>query len=89
MQTVQLDSYYHYKTIERDGKIILLEYPDDACPGMGDREEFTEDEAEEIASWEPGEVVRFVLLEYTGTLDATDRVICGDDIKYEIQHVEE
>lgn len=85
MQIVELDSYFHYKTFEREGKIVLLEFPEDACPRMNQRPPFTDAEGKEIASWEKGEVVRFVYDSYHGSVGATDKVLCGDDFRYQIK----
>lgn len=75
---VELDSFCHYQIVERDGRRILLEYGDE-CPGMGDRNPYTEDEALPKATWAPGEEVIFVTRMIVSTGKVTDEIMCGDD----------
>ena len=59
MQTVKINSFCHYKIVEHEGRLVLLEFGDE-CPAMGHRQEYTDDEGEEVASWSPDEPVEFI-----------------------------
>lgn len=92
IQRIVLDSFLHYSTEERDGRIVLREHEDDACPHEQHRRhpharhetrlDFSS--GKEIASWRLDEEVEFVYLAGRGLVGTTDGVVCGDDFQHMI-----
>lgn len=83
MRQIILNSFNHYKVVPTpEGNMILMEFGD-ACPGMGDREEYDDSEGRVVATIEKGEEIQFITNQYITMLDPADfegrGVLCGDD----------
>lgn len=93
IRQVHLDSFVHYETVLRGGRIVLIQYDDDLCPrmptgnGQYEREPFRPEEGREIDSWSVGEEIEFVMVAHEGILGLTDGVSCADNLPYLIHPV--
>ncbi len=84
MKVIEINPWFHYEVVAKGSKYVLVQYTDDRCPGMGEREPFTPEEGQLMALWSPEEEVELrVVTRKVGRLAPTEGVVCGDDMLYE------
>jgi len=86
---IYIDVSLHYQFKEDKDGIVLLEYttPEDptACPGMGDRAAFSQEEGRIVARFEAQEKVEFILSSRQVAIRnnlITEKIRCGDDLVF-------
>lgn len=88
MRQIALNSYRHYKVVPTSDGMVLLEFGE-ACPEMGDREEYDDSEGRVVATIGKGEEVQFIAHQYITMLDPADfedtGVMCGDDFMFRLR----